>query len=370
MAILWLLMACGGVMWLQGQLLGRRALDKLSYIRRFSADTCHAGDEIEMVETIANPKIMPVPWLRLEALLPASLIFARSKETAISRGSIYQNHASLFTLPPRTRITRTYRALCGGRGVFTIESVTMTGSDLFGMYTPSRTVMLNKRLVVYPALLDEVELPVSWRTWQGELAVRRWIVEDPFVINGLREYAPGDAMNRIHWKASARAGELLVHRNGYTADPRVMICLNIEESESMWSVVTEPEGIEAALSCAATLAASLIHQGMAAGFGHNAYCTQTAGSPGITEPARVEPGFGRTHLEDVLEAMAAVELKARMPFYEYLALEVQRESVEKRDYLLVTRHVSERIEQAACRLQEAGHRVSYVDRPAGKGGVR
>lgn len=356
MGLIWLLISCAAVTWLQGVLLGRRALANLTYSRQLSAGTCHAGDRIEMVETIANRKRVPVPWLRLEAMLPSSLMFTRSKETSISRGSIYQNHTSLFTLPPRTRITRTYQVGCSGRGVFSMESVTMTGSDLFGIFMPSRTITLGERLVVYPQLLQESELPASWRTWQGELAVQRWIVDDPFLLTGVREYAPGDPMNRIHWKASARTGKLQVHRTGYSADPRAMICLNIEESESMWSVVTEPDRIEAALSCAATAAASLIRQGMAAGFGHNAYSVAVG-----EEGSRVEPAYGMQHLAALLEAMAAVELKARMPFHEFLALEAERETNESWDYLLVTAHVSDRIAEAIVRLEAMGHRVT-VDR--------
>ncbi|KAA9002398.1 DUF58 domain-containing protein [Paenibacillus spiritus] len=366
MALIWLLIACMIAMTLQGWLLGRRSLSKLGYTRRFSTEACHAGERIEMVETIANLKVLPVPWLRLEALLPASLTFARSRETAISKGSIYQNHASLFTLPPKTRITRTYQVECEGWGIYRIESVTMTGSDLFGVYTPARQIPLNQRLVVYPRLLEEEELPLSWRTWQGELAVRRWIVEDPFQWSGIREYAPGDPLNRIHWKASARSGGLQVRRNGHSADPRAMICLNIEESEAMWSVVTEPARLEAALSCAATVAARLIHQGMAAGYAHNACVSEAAGRP----EGRVAPGHGLPHLVLLLEAMAGTDLKAREPFYEFLAREAAEEEREPLDYLLVTAHVSNRIADAIRSLEERGHRVTVVGEPLWGGGAR
>ncbi|WP_138495221.1 DUF58 domain-containing protein [Paenibacillus pinistramenti] len=361
MALLWLFLACGLVLVLQGIILGRGALRRLTYERHFSTETCYAGDRIEMVEVIENAKSIPVPWLRLESMLPASLIFNRSREMSISEGSIYQNHTSLFMLRPRIRITRRHQLQCSRRGIYHMDSATMTGGDLFALYTPGRQIPLHKRLVVYPALIGDDELPSSWQTWQGELAVRRWVVEDPFLITGVRGYAPGDPMNRIHWKATARTGGLQVHKHGYTADPRVMILFNIEESEQMWNVVTRPEIIEEGLSYAATCAASLIHQGMAAGFGHNAAALQ-----GTESLKRLEPDYGTAHLENILEAMAAVEMRTRLSFYEYLRLEAERGQAEALDYLLVTAHLSEGVREGIRLLEQQGHRVLIAGWPERK----
>lgn len=355
MAIFWLLLASVLVLLAQGRLLGKGALKKLNYERRFTATTVHAGDKIEMVETIENAKRRPVPWLRLESLLPAALVFRGSRDTLMSEGSIYQNHTSLFTLPAKTRITRTHQLVCSKRGIFKVDTATMTGGDLFALFADQRQVVLNQRVVVYPALFSEDELPASWQTWQGELAVRRWIVEDPFLVTGIRPYSPRDPLSRIHWKASARTGELQVHKHGYSANPRVMLLLNIEESEAMWSQVTKPDLLEDLISYTATCAASIIAQGMAAGFGHNAHA-EGEGKAYL----RVEMDYGHLHLESLLEAMAAVQLKSRMSFHEYLRLEAERENEQNIDYLIITAHVSELMLQAISRLRQRGHHVTIA----------
>ncbi|MDO3408751.1 DUF58 domain-containing protein [Saccharibacillus sp. CPCC 101409] len=354
MALLGFLIVVGLIVYLQGLVLGKPALSRIDYERTFSKTVCRVGESIEMVETIANRKPLPVPWLRLEAMLPSALSFARSGDTNVSEGAIYQNHTSLFTLPPLTRITRTHRILCGSRGIFPIETATMTGGDLFGLYASSRQVHLQMRMVIQPKMLGDGELPMSWKTWQGELAVRRWIVEDPFLMNGVREYAQGDPMNRIHWKASARTGQLQVHKSGYSADPRVIILLNVEDSETMWSVVTRPALIERQLSLAATCAATLIGQGMSAGFAHNAD-SQLGG-----EGQRLEPDYGPVHLNRLLEAMAAFEMKSRLPFHELLHLEAGREFREPVDYLLITTHRSAKVEEGIAELEKLGHRVGVT----------
>ena len=363
MALFGLLLLVGLIVIVQGWLLGRPALARLDYKRDFSKYACRAGEKIEMVETLSNRKPLPVPWLRLEAMLPSALLFARSDDTNVSEGNIYQNHTSLFTLPPRTKITRTHRIVCQSRGIYPIESATMTGGDLFGLYAPSKKVDLHMRMVIYPRLLGDGELPISWKTWQGELAVRRWIVEDPFLITGVREYAQGDAMNRIHWKASARTGQLQVHKSGYSADPRVIILLNVEDSESMWSVVTRTGLVERQLSLAATCAASLIGQGMAAGFAHN------GGSQLGEDGGRLEPDYGPVHLNRLMETMAAFELKSRLPFHELIQLEAQREFREPIDYLVVTAHRSEKVEEAIASLERLGHWVGVTGFTANEPGL-
>lgn len=355
MAIFWLLLASLLVLFAQGLLLGKRSLRKLSYERHFTKLVCHAGSEMEMVETIVNAKRLPVPWLRLEALLPAAFSFAGNKDTIVSEGDIYQNHTSLFTLPPRTRITRTHKLLCKKRGIYLVKTATMTGGDLFSLFTPHRQVNLDHKLIVYPAILEDGQLPDSWKTWQGELAVRRWIVEDPFLNEGIRPYTPRDPLNRVHWKASAHTGELQVHKQGYSADPRVMLLLNIEESGEMWGQVTKPELMEQLISYAATCAASLATQGMAVGFGHNAQVEELQ-----ARYLRVDMDFGRPHLEHLLESMAAIQLRSRMSFHEYLRLEAEQTAEGTTDYLVLTLHVTGRMEEAAQRLRQQGHHVVFT----------
>ena len=74
-------------------------------------------------------------------------------------------------------------------------------------------VDVNARLTVLPAPAD---LTLDFRTPKhmiGDVIVRRHLLFDPFLIAGVRAYTPGDTMNRIHWLATARQGELMVHNN-------------------------------------------------------------------------------------------------------------------------------------------------------------
>ncbi|WP_339277073.1 DUF58 domain-containing protein [Paenibacillus sp. FSL W8-0426] len=357
MALLWLIVVGGVVIGLHGLVFGRPALRRMTYAREFSKRRCYAGEQVEMIETIANEKRFSVPWLRLEAMMPGSFIFRSGSGVDISQGDIYQNHKSIFTLKPFTRITRRHPFTCARRGIYTMNTVTMTGGDLFGLWSFSKPLPVELSMVVYPALVAEEDMPAIYQIWQGEVEVSRWIVEDPFLILGVRPYGPTDPMNRIHWKASARTGELQVYKQGWSADPQSWIIVNVQESAEMWSVVTRPDVIERALSYAATVAGDAVRRGLPVGFAHNGYRAK-----GGQDPLRIEPDYGTPHLELLLEAMAEVELKCMTPMEQFLRTEAEYGELAEQaySYLLITSYVSEAMEREIARLQEQGHKVTIL----------
>ncbi|WP_426334386.1 DUF58 domain-containing protein [Paenibacillus silvae] len=357
MELLWLVVVGSLIMVLHGVWFGRPVLHNLKYSRQFSKMRCYAGDELEMIETISNEKRISVPWLRLEAMMPASFIFRTGSGMDISQGNIYQNHKSIFTLKPYNRITRTHPFVCSKRGIYRMDTATMTGGDLFGVWRSTKPIPVEMSMIVYPSLVSIEDMPAIYQVWQGEVEVSRWIVEDPFLILGVRPYGAGDPMNRIHWKASARTGELQVYKQGWTADPQSWIIVNIQESADMWSVVTRPELIEQALRYAATAATDAIGRGLPAGFAHNGYRAD-----GGRDVLRIEPDYGAPHLEMLLEAMAETELKCLVPMEQFLQDEVKwsEEEQQVRSYLLITSYVSAAMEYEIMRLQEQGHRVTIL----------
>lgn len=356
MDLLWFIVVGLLLIVVEQAIFGVPVLRRVTYTREFEKERCYAGDQLVMTEKIANEKRLPIPWLRLEAMMPASFSFQTGEEMGISKGNIYQNHQSVFTMKPFTKISRRHFVICQNRGVFQMETVTMTGGDLFNIYSTSQKLPVSIALTVYPAILSDHEMPSNFEVWQGELEVSRWIVEDPFLIVGVRPYGESDPMNRIHWSATARTGDLQVFKQGYSSDPQTMILFNIQESEEMWSVVTRPELAERGLSYAATAVSYAAGRGLKAGFAHNAYSEQ--GDTSI----RIDADYGSVHAEYIMQAMAEVQLKCLMPMEQMLRDEADRQEDEevKLDYLLITAYVSPAMEKQLARLRSAGNRVTVL----------
>ncbi len=351
LALFWMMLTGTLLIAAQAWLIGRSALHGIRYTRSFNKDRCHAGDELQLVEVIENDKKLPVPWLRMESEFPAAFRFRGKASMKLEMGSVYQTHTSGFTLMPRRRVTRRHFVKCEGRGIFRLSTVFMTSGDLLGFVLRSRSEQISNSLIVYPRLLDDRHLPYDWHSWQGEFAVRRWILEDPFMIEGSREYAPGDPMNRIHWKASARTGGLQVYRQGHTADPHVILVLDIGDVVLGLQHGGGEAEAEQAISLAATIAVRLIADGVSVGFTHNAHTVSAA---------RIPSGAGSLHRHLLMEAMSGIRLKRRRPLAVCLDAEVAERGAPC-DYLVISTSKEPAVRQAAKRLERLGHKVSLID---------
>lgn len=336
----------------------RHALKNVHYSRRFSKDAVFEGEQIEMVEEIENRKLLPVPWLRLESHLSRSLQFERQANLAIRSGEMFQNHLSLFSLKPYRRIVRRHRIICAKRGFYTQDTATMTAGEPLGLVQVSSQLQLKlSHVLVYPRIVPLREVPLPNHSWLGDITVRRWIAEDPFLAAGVREYAPGDPLSGVSWKATARTGKLQTFRKDHTADHRLVICLNVEIDSAMWKTVTEPERIEAGIRYAATLADYAIRSGMETGLVSNG---RLIGEP--KQPVRIEPAGGTIHAESLLACLAKLQLETASNMA-YL-LEQEAGFVRARtDYLIITCHREEKLAEAAEKLRRLGNGVEWLDIP-------
>ncbi|MFB9751087.1 DUF58 domain-containing protein [Paenibacillus hodogayensis] len=356
MSVHWLLLVTALVLFAQGKLYQWLGLRHVRYSRRFDVPACFQGEEVQLIEVIANRKLLPLPWLRLESLMQSGLRFHSQANLDISSGELFQNHRSLFSLMPYTQITRRHRILCLKRGCYDLQSATMTSGDLLGLFTTYRMLSFERqtRLLVYPPRIPLGDIPLPSHSWQGDVSVQRWIVDDPFRIAGVRPYRYGDTMNMINWSATARAGSLQVHRRDFTADHRIMIVLNMEITETMWGAVTMPERIEKGIAYAAAIAESCLAQGIDTGFACNGPVIDLP-----RQPVRILPSGGDAHLADLYEAMAMLQIERTEDFAEFMEHDLLQ-GVSGTDYIILTSYVSDKLEGVFERLRLNGNAVRIV----------
>ncbi|MBW7477544.1 DUF58 domain-containing protein [Paenibacillus oenotherae] len=363
MNIHWFIISAIVVILIQVLIFRLFSLKGFAYERSFNKAYCFEGDRVEMVERLVNSKMLPIPWLRVESQIHTGLKFESQHNFDVSDGSYYQNHKSFFSLMGNKQLTRRHNVQCNMRGCYRLKSTALTFGDLFGLYKKWIRIPLEEEIVVYPRPADLSDLNLPSRSWQGDVSVRRWIVDDPFYITGVRDYMPGDSMKSINWSATARAGELQVHRRDYTADYKLLVVLNVEDHPNVWTTVKDTAIIERGIRYAAALVQYASQQGMETGFATNGHHMDI---PGKT--VMVDMESGQDHMFYIFEQMAKLVISPVITSSELLN-EISERYRERYDIVIVSAFVSEGIELAIDKLRSAGHGVDLLPIPQQEGGA-
>lgn len=318
-----------------------------------SFDTRHAacGQEIHMIERISNNKILPVPCLKVESKIDRSLKFGRLQDLNILEDMF---HVSLFCLLPFTRIIRTHTVKCTKRGYYHLTSASLTARSITGSVSLAWNVSTDAEVYVFPRILQFHELNLPSHSWQGDMVVRRWILDDPFVRAGVREYTSSDPMRNINWKASARSGILHVNQYEPTARHNLMILLNVETSHDQWSVTREPERVEYGISVAATVFDHAFKNAIETGFACNGYLKESQ-----KEYLHISPAAGTNHETGIMECLARLVVDRSITFNTLLDKELERHPGNT-DYLFITAVVNEETENKIRRLRNMGNAVEIL----------
>lgn len=362
MNIIWIMAVALGLGLIQSFVFSVGNLRRLTYRRSFSRAFAHEGERIEMIEVIRNVKLLPVPWLRAESRISPNLKFGKGAVSEEREISANRYHRSVFFLAPYSQITRRHDVTCLKRGHYEAGSIELTAGDLFGMAQKTKSLNLDCAVDVYPRLLSEDELDTSSTRWQGELAVKRWIMPDPFLTSGVRDYRAGDPQRDIHWRASARMGQLQVKVRDYTADPRMMVVLNVQTSEEQWGDLMdyEQETIEQGVRIAATLCMRALDAGVEAGFACNG-CLY--GERGTGKTVYVPASNARDQATVLLTTMARLVIHREATFPTFLESLNDFSGV---DLLILSAYDSEQIRYQMERLRRSGNSVTLMRLERGK----
>lgn len=353
MTAFWIIIIVGILALLQVAYYQRRALKSVSYSRSFSRPRVFAGEQVELVEVLENNKLAPVPWVRVESRISPALRFKSQENLEIALDSF---HKSLFFLAPLSKITRRHDIRCLRRGYYDCGAVYLAAGDLFGLAAQRRDLLTPARLYVYPAIPRAEELPSSALKWQGDVTVRRWILPDPMLINGIREYRPGDSRKDVHWGATAKTGVLQVKSHDFSVSPRVLLCLNAQISDMVYGAMEpkDAEFIENGVSISAALAAWCCENGLDVGF-----CSNGENQAAPEERLFIPPGSGEAKLNEILEALAVLNIKRHGGFHSLLDGLIASGASEL-DIAVVSAYWSDSLEERAARLRKQNNSVSWI----------
>ncbi|MCM1055635.1 MAG: DUF58 domain-containing protein [Bacteroides sp.] len=214
----------------------RSGFKRLSYKASVGKSEVFEGEEVILTETIVNGKLLPLPFVKTEIVAPAFLDFGVAAEENKEGLCCIP---SVFSLRGRERCRRVRSIKCTCRGRFEIGASSLYGSDLFGLGEFVFPVTDAKVwLTVLPAPLSAEDITPDNRQLYGDILVRRFICEDPFLVNGAHEYTGREPMNSIAWSACARTGKLMAVNRDYTSCSKMLIMLNFQRRDDIVTAAT------------------------------------------------------------------------------------------------------------------------------------
>lgn len=210
------------------------------------------GEVLQAVYRVDNATKWTKPWVELwnESNLPASL------------------PGRVIGLRPEGSRQWMAKVTLLRRGTYRLGRLKVRTGDPFGLFTTEMTVGQPTSVVVFPRV---VPLP-NWRLpaspVDGSTPTRRRFEAASPLITGIRPYAHGDAINKIHWLSSVRHGELHVKEFDLEQTADLWILLDLERAAHLG--VGETASVEAAVTATASIAIQTLSANRAVGLSASA----------------------------------------------------------------------------------------------------
>ena len=206
---------------------------RVEVTRDFQPSSVTAGQAAAAVLTVHNISRWPSPPIRvadrlgqqdielpIRVVVPAGLALVRYPLPTLRRGRVALGPLRVFRSDPFDLLRR--RQPGGGLDVLWVHPRTWPLSPL-----PAGVIV-------------DFEGPISETGTEGSLT-----------FSSLREYVAGDDRRQIHWKSSARLGQLLVRHNVDANEPRATVVLDTRPDP--WDDETFEAGVEVAASAVRSL---------------------------------------------------------------------------------------------------------------------
>jgi uncharacterized repeat protein (TIGR01451 family) len=238
--------------------LARSWIRNLEAVRHPTPATAEIGDAVKVAITIRNRGLLPIPWVLLEDLLPASALAIDNPRLKIKGQRI-----QLRMLWGRSEAKLQYQVRPQMRGYYQLGPLVMETGDLFGLHRRNIVAGLARDLLVYPRTVPLQGYDLASRRPIGEIQICHRLFEDPTRISGVREYQAGDPLTRVHWRATARTGQL--HSKIYEPSTLAGATILLDFHEMGYPSRVEPIRSELAATAAASLAYAVTELGQQVG---------------------------------------------------------------------------------------------------------
>ncbi len=347
------------------QLMGRFSLVGMTHERNCDAVKARIGDTVTVRTQVVNGKALPVLWTLMEDQAPSDLPCEGERGRAMF-------------MRPYQRQSLIYRLTLSRRGYHRLGPLILESGDAFGLVRRFSAGQTAHYVTVYPKVVPISRYELMTRRPIGEVRVQQRMYEDPTRIAGVREYARGDPLNRIHWKATAKAGQL--HSKIYEHSTMIGANVVVDFDERAWAEEHRFYRSELAIVAAASITNYIAEQKQLIGLISNGadgarrareemeelqatsrrqlqHLLDERDKSDALRPVEVRPKKAGANLLQIFETLARLELQPGLSMARMLMAEYTRFPRDAA-LILIVPCVPPALVQALARLKTAGFIVS------------
>lgn len=202
---------------------------QLRYEYKFDRLLAEPGQEITMTSTVKNFGRLPLFYVRLaEYFVRDVRVDPKKKQRGkYNRSGEYRTDTS-FMLMPYRQYSASLQFSLPHRGVFEVGKYYLQNGDYLGVSAYVHSGELDQKIVVMPERCENADILRVLGGYLGDISVRRFLLEDPILTVGARDYTGHEPLKSIAWVQSARTGKTLVKQYDHTVEANATVLLNLQ----------------------------------------------------------------------------------------------------------------------------------------------
>jgi uncharacterized protein (DUF58 family) len=306
----------------------RFALQRIDSLIQVESTHIEVGGGLLVKVRIDNNTFLPLPWMEIDDGTPQHLVTTDLPRQATA-------------VPLLGSRVVNFRLTARRRGHYAVGPIQVTLGDPFGLFQGIRSFESRGLITVFPRVHRIEGVPVPLSQPFGPVRTRERAFEDPSNQSEIRDYRTGDNPRHIHWKTSARLGELMVRQYELNATTTMVIFPDLCAASSVG------ESAETVIELAASITALGIQRKIDVGL-----VTYAQERFGVTA-VRGQRGF-----QEILEVLARVEATGIIPIDQVLEREAAHLS-GKATLVVITACLTPRLADMLIRLR-ANHQIMLI----------
>jgi len=274
-----------GAMWV----VSRQTLEGLVVKRQVGQAYAHLGDTLELRYELRNDHRFGKLWLE---------IFEESN---------WPEHLPGRVLSIGGQRERKWKVLVKAlrRGRFQLGPIVLRSGDPFGLFATETRVSAPALILVYPKVMPLPHWQLPGSMLEGGVLTGQRSLQATSMVMGIREYQPGDAYNRIHWRSSARHRALQVKE--FELDKTADLWIYLDLDRHWHKGEGELATIERAVTVIASVVAKALREHRTVGLVTNGHRAEI-----------MQPDRGTKQLGKVMQFLAEVQATGELALAETL----------------------------------------------------